>query len=128
MANWSFELQVDTFPRHRRYDHGCHETGGLGIILTDLGRSQTLLGQFKDLLFNIIGGEFQPLEAKRGRSEPKTNDGTSPALSELLTVGTLRLYGRADWDRPFLQHTVTQSHTVATIKQITSNIGVYQIC
>lgn len=25
-------------------------------------------------------------------------------------MGTLRLYGRADWDRPFLQHTVI--HTV----------------
>lgn len=28
----------------------------------------------------------------------------------LLTVGTLRLYGRADWDRPFLQHSDTHSY------------------
>lgn len=35
----------------------------------------------------------------------------SSAQEGLLTVGTLRLYGRADWDRPFLQHTVTHSHT-----------------
>lgn len=81
------------------------------FTLTDLGGGQTLLGQFEDLLFDIIGGEFQPLEVKRRRSEPRTQGGMSSTPEGLLTVGTLRLYGRADWDRPFLQQTVI--HTVS---------------
>lgn len=84
------------------------------FTLTDLGRGQTLLGQFEDLLFDIIGGEFQPLEVKTSekRSEPKTREAMSPAQKGLLTVGTLRLYGRADWDRPFLQHRQELNYTL----------------
>lgn len=33
--------------------------------LTNLGGGQTLLGQLKDLLFDVIRGEFQPLKVKK---------------------------------------------------------------
>lgn len=38
-----------------------------GAILTDLGGSQALFGQFKDLLLDIIRCEFQPLQSTLSR-------------------------------------------------------------
>lgn len=35
--------------------------------LTNLGGGQTLLGQLKDLLLDVIRGEFQPLKVKKRR-------------------------------------------------------------
>lgn len=77
--------------------------------LTDLRGGQALLGQLEDLLFDIIGCELQPLQGKATRSS-RVHNLRAKSQTGILTVGTLRRYGRADWDRPFLSGGHTHSH------------------
>lgn len=72
------------------------------ITLTDLGGGQTLFGQLEDLLFDIVGSEFQPLQVTFkwlliwyiGSKYTEVDEvmlTLNCTYACILTVGTLRL-------------------------------------